>query len=337
MSATHHSTWATTVKIALGAAAAVTVVLLAFAWPTYTTSVEDVPLTVVGPDQAVSQVEANLAAQGDAFAVQTASSRDDAQQLIKEREVYGAIVIDPSSGTEVLTATAASPPVSQMLNQLATALGDQADQQVTVTDVVPLSDDDPRGSGLGVAALPLAMGGMIGGVLISLMVSGARQRITAAALYGVVGGLALAAVLDPWFGFVQGSFWGTAAIVGLAIAATAATISGFHALMGRAGIAVGAVLTMFVGNPLSSASAPKEFLPGIWGDLGQFLVPGASSTLLRLHSYFPEAPTTQLWLTLAGWFALGVVLSLVGRFRDDEVVHVDDTDASETEPETAHA
>lgn len=191
---------------------------------------------------------------------------------------------------------------------------------VVVTDVVPLSADDSRGTGLAVAGLPLAMGGMVGGILISLLVSGAWRRLAAVVSYGVLGGLGLAGILQGWFHTLQGDYWANAAAIGLGIAATAAIITGTSALIGRAGIAVGAVLTMFIGNPLSSLTQPKEFLPAPWGDVGQWFVPGASGTLLRDLSYFPDAATAFPWLVLAGWAVLGVLLIVTGHFRDQSAV-----------------
>jgi len=191
---------------------------------------------------------------------------------------------------------------------------------VVVTDVAPLSADDSRGTGLAVAGLPLAMGGMVGGILISLLVSGAWRRLAAVVAYGVLGGLGLAGILQGWFHTLQGDYGLNAAAIGLSVAATAAIITGASALIGRAGIAVGAVLTMFIGNPLSSLTQPKEFLPAPWGDVGQWFVPGSSGTLLRDLSYFPDASTAFPWLVLAGWAALGVILIVTGHFRDQSAV-----------------
>ncbi|WAL39873.1 hypothetical protein BRM1_11545 [Brevibacterium sp. BRM-1] len=99
---------------------------------------------------------------------------------------------------------------------------------------------------------------------------------------------------------------------GLAIASTAAIVNGFVSLIGPAGIALGALLTMFVGNPISSLSQPKEFLAWHWGEIGQYFVPGAAGTLLRDVSYFPDAPLGQAWWTLIAWTLAGLVLIVVG-------------------------
>ena len=69
-----------------------------------------------------------------------------------------------------------------------------------MTDGAPLNKQDPRGTELALPGLPLAMGGMIGGVLISLVVTGFRRRLAAAGAYGVAGGLGLVGILQGWLG-----------------------------------------------------------------------------------------------------------------------------------------
>ena len=95
----------------------------------------------------------------------------------------------------------------------------------------------------------------------------------------------------------------------------AAPITGFVAVMGRAGIAVGAVIMLLIANPISGAAIPKEFIPTPWGEVGQWFPPGAAATLLRDLSYFPAADATFPWLVLAAWTAGGILLSIVGHFR----------------------
>ncbi|MFW8745259.1 hypothetical protein, partial [Mesorhizobium japonicum] len=75
------------------------------------------------------------------------------------------------------------------------------------------------------------------------------------------------------------------------------------------------VLFLLVGNPISSASTPIEFLARPWGAVGQWFPPGAGATLVRDVSYFPDAGTAFPWLVLSAWSLVGVVLGLVGHFR----------------------
>ena len=99
------------------------------------------------------------------------------------------------------------------------------------------------------------------------------------------------------------------------LAAIAAPITGFVALIGRAGIAFGPLVMLLFANPLSSANAPKEFLVAPWGEVGQWFPPGAAATLLRDLSYFPEADASFPWLVLGAWMVGGLLLSVVGHFR----------------------
>lgn len=57
---------------------------------------------------------------------------------------------------------------------------------------------------------------------------------------------------------------------------------------------------------------PSVFLPGAWGQIGQMLVPGASSTLLRSIAYFPEVATSDQWLVLGSWIAFGLLAGVIG-------------------------
>src|SRR4030095_2134976 len=99
-----------------------------------------------------------------------------ARAAIADRDVYGAIVV-ASDGTTVLTASAASPLVAQLLQQAASALpvgggsGEgtpPAAGAVRVVDVVPADPDDPRGAALAASVLPLVLAGMAAGVLVWL-------------------------------------------------------------------------------------------------------------------------------------------------------------------------
>lgn len=99
-------------------------------------------------------------------------------------------------------------------------------------------------------------------------------------------------------------------------------IVGCTSLLGRAGIGLSAVETMFVSNPLSGATMPWQFLAAPWGAMGQHMVPGASSSLIRSLSYFPEASTAQQRWMLGVWTLGGMVLALIGHFCSKESMHV---------------
>lgn len=350
---TPHTPIRRVVVLALILAALVSVVVLAFAWPSVTATPHDLPVAVVGPDEAVSAFEAAIdEKQPGVMAFTSVDDRDAAVATIEKREVYGAIVLGATP--EVLTASAANLSVSQLLTGIGTALEAQINAQaaagaaaagapapahitVAVTDVVPLASTDPRGTGLAAAMFPLVMGGMIGGIGISLGIIGAMRRVLAVVIYAVVGGFVLTGILAGLFGALQGEFWVEAAVIALALAAIAAPITGVVALIGRAGIAVGPVVMLLFANPISSSTMPKEFLPGAWGQIGQWFPPGAAANLLRDVSYFPRADATFSWLVLGAWTVGGLLLSVIGHFRTAGGAESDELAAHEDDPIPAPA
>ena len=354
-SAPERSSWLKVLLTSLQASLIVAVVILAFTWPTKTMEAKNLPVSIAGPEVTVSQFEQSLKDQGiETFDLKQASSREEAEQQIKQRETYGAIIFTEGAAPEVLTAPAANTAATQILNGVATQLNAQIQQkalaaktealtqavqaggeqgaqaaaqleqmkvqaeqasamEVKTTAVVPLSENDSSGTGLAIAAFPLAMGGTIGGMLSLTLINGTWRRFATATLYAVIGGALTALILSTWFGFIPGDFATLWAAFGATYLATAFFIVGVGALSSPLiGLAVGAVITMFIGNPISGASMPSVFLPGAWGQIGQMLVPGASSTLLRSIAYFPEAATSDQWLVLGSWIAFGLLAGVIG-------------------------
>ena len=353
--APERSSWLKVLLTSLQASLIVAVVILAFTWPTKTMEAKNLPVSIAGPEVTVSQFEQSLKDQGiETFDLKQASSREEAEQQIKQRETYGAIIFTEGAAPEVLTAPAANAAATQMLNGVATQLNAQIQQkalaaktealtqavqaggeqgaqaaaqleqmkvqaeqasamEVKTTAVVPLSENDSSGTGLAIAAFPLVIGGILGGSFSVLRVNGTWRRFATATLYAVIGGALTALILSTWFGFIPGDFATLWAAFGATYLATAFFIVGVGALSSPLiGLAVGAVITMFIGNPISGATMPSVFLPGAWGQIGQMLVPGASSTLLRSIAYFPEAATSGQWLVLGSWIACGLLAGVIG-------------------------
>jgi len=317
------TSWAHVAGLVTALSAVLAVVVLAFAWPASRSAVHDVPIAVAGPATAVAQVTARLEAnRPGAFDVTPLPDAAAARAAIEDRDVYGAIVVGPD-GASVLTASAASPAVAQGLTELARGLAaaEQGGPAVTVTDVVPTAADDPRGAGLGSAALPLVLAGLAGAAVLSLRVGGTWRRIVAALALAVVAGAAITAVLQPWLGILAGSYLADAGVVALGIAAVVLPILGLVALLGPAGIGLGAAVMMLLGNPLSGAATAPEMLPSGWGTFGQLLPPGATGSLLRSVAFFDGAAAGVPLAVLGTWAVAGLALVALGRFRHPRPNH----------------
>ena len=308
------SRWSTVAGAVVLLTAITSVLLIAFAWPSVRSSVHDVPIAVAGPTSAVAQVRTALDQRlPGGFEIVAVADTAAAERLIRGRQVYGAI--DLSSGTpQVIVASAASTAVAQTLQTMATGFGltGNPGTPAAARDLAALPADDPRGAGLAAGALPLVMGGVLTAVLLTRLVRGTTRRVTGALAFAATGGLTVAAILQFWLGSLSGSYPANSGAVVLAIAATCLTVLGLESLLGYAGVGIGAVIMMLIGNPLSGTATAREMLPGWSGALGQLLPPGAGGQLLRSTAFFDGRGAAHAVTVLVAWIAFGAVLCLAG-------------------------
>lgn len=303
------------VAVVLAAIVAVQALLMLwFAWPAQKAEPRDLPVVVAGPQQAADALAAKLgAAREGAFEVTTVADAAAADAALTNREAYAAFIVGPAAagsspgGVELHVASAASPAVSTALSQLAASFGQPGGPPVKVVDVVPTSADDPRGAGFAGSFLPLILTSIGAGVVVALLARSRSVQVAAIVGYGAAAGL-LAAGLMHWTGVLAGSYLGGAAAIALLTGSIAATVAGLYALLGRPGIALGAVLAFLVGNPLSGLASAPEMLPQPWGEIGQFLPVGAGATLIRSASYFDWAGGTRSAIVLASYVLVGLIL-----------------------------
>lgn len=300
----------------LGLTAALSVILVAFAWPTSQLKPRHLPIAVVGPAGAADQLAAVLAraAGADAFDVKALGSRDAAVAAIENREVYGAVVAAPTSA-QMLVCSAASPIVAQMLTQVGSQLAAPSGAPPAVTDVVPLPEDDPRGAIFAAGAFPLVIGGIAVGVALALRVPGRARRLLAGVGVAGTSGLARAAVQQYWFGALGGSYRANAGVYALAVSAMAAAVVGLHNLLGLPGLVLAAATILLLGNPLSAITSAPELLPDGWSLLGQLLPPGAGGTALRSTAFFHGVGVVAPLLMLAVWLLVGAGLAALPLHR----------------------
>ncbi|MCF2534994.1 ABC transporter permease [Streptomyces sp. FB2] len=285
--------------------------LWAFAWPAARTAPRDLPLGVAGPAAAVTQVERQLSAHDGAFDVHRYADEPAAREAIEDRDVYGAVVVTPQ-GPKLLTASAASPAVAQLLQQAVAGPAAAEGTQVETVDVVPAPEEDPRGAALNSSVLPLALAGLAAGAAVTLL--GLRGLGAAGALAGVAAliGLIAAALAHSWLGVITGDWWAEAGVFALMTLAVSAAVAGLAALLGPAGVGLMAATVMLIGNPFSGAASAPRMLPEPVGTIGQWLPPGAGTTLLRSVSFFDGAAAVGPALTLTWWAAVGLGAVLLG-------------------------
>ncbi|MGI8681459.1 MAG: hypothetical protein ACR2JO_04875 [Mycobacteriales bacterium] len=287
--------------------------LSAFGWPTARLAPRDVPIGVAGPDPAAAAVRDQLAGQDGAFSISVYAAAAAAEAAIAERDIYGAVVVT-ADGPQVLTASAGSPAVAQILGELARGMSDEQGA-VPVRDVVAADPDDPRGGALAITVLPMVILGIATGAIAVLEGEGSLGRLGVIAVGAVMIGLTAGALIQGWLGVIDGDWWTNAGVLALIVAAIAATVAGLGSLLGQAGIGLGALLMVLLGNPLSGAASAPELLPQPWGAIGQVLPPGAGITLLRSTSFFDGAGAAGPPWILLSWLVAGCALVAAAGLR----------------------
>ena len=283
----------------------VVIALSTFAWSAANLEPRDLPLGVAGPAEATGPIEAMLSERNGAFDVHRYADAAAATEAIEDREVYGAVVAAPD-GLTLLIASAASPTVAALLRENLAAPG------ATVLDVVPADPDDPRGAAFTSMILPLVLAGIIGGVIVSLLGRPGLKQVGILAATAAACGLVTIVMVQGWLGIIEGPWLLNAGVVALAVLAIASVIAGLNALIGPPGIALGALLIVFVGNPWSGIASAPELLPKAAGFTGQLLPPGAGGNLLRNTAFFDGASGGGQLAVLLVWTALGLGAIMAG-------------------------
>lgn len=291
--------------------------VFAFIAPAIGSGPSNLPIAVGGPAPVVEQLTATLdTAQPDAFEFRTLDSADAVRESVFDRETVGGISFGADGAVTVTVASAAGTPYATLLNGVAASLR-QTGATVTVDDVAPLGADDPAGAGLAALGLPLAFGGIISAVLLATQLRGRPWlKLLGSLAASLTVGFAVTAVLQFGFGTLDGNYGLTALSLSLGVAAISLFVLGLESVLGFAGLGIGAVTMMFLGNPLAGMATGWQWLPAPRGAIGQALPIGASGTLVRSTAFFDGHGAGTPVLVLLAWVAAGIVLVGVAALRD---------------------
>lgn len=306
------SGWQRAGGLAAALTLATTLIVVAFAWPTSSANPRQLPV-VVAPAAAAQQVRGQLAGNGagDLLEISGVADETAARAALADRTAFGAIVVGPN-GPTVLKASAASPTVGQLLDQLAATLA-TGKPPVTAQDVVPPPAGDPHGSAFATAVLPLTLSALVLGAAFGLGVRQRRPRLAGVLGTAIAVGVCFTWVLDSWLGLLSGAFLAEASVIALAVGAVALPVSELTALIGAPAAGIGAGFFVLLGVPLAGLAVPWQAMPDFWGQFGRYLPAGAGGELLRRVSFFPTASMTFPLLVLSGWLMVGLAVTLIPR------------------------
>ena len=283
----------------------VALVLTLFAWPSARLEPRDVPVGVAGAPAAATAIERQLAARDGAFETHRYSDEAAAREAIEDREVYGAFVATPS-GAKVLTATAASPAVAQLLNHAA------AEAEAPVEDVVSAN---PGSGALAASVLPLVLAGILTGLGGAALGTSARRRAGLIVGGSILAGLTATAIIHSWLDVIGGDWLVNAGALSLTVLSVAAIVAGLESLLGKAGAALAALTMVLIANPFSGVATGPEMLPTAAGWLGQLLPAGAGGNLVRSTGLFDGAGAGGHVAVLSMWAVTGLALLFVSAAR----------------------
>ncbi|MCS0638331.1 ABC transporter permease [Streptomyces sp. LP05-1] len=281
----------------------------------------DVPFGVAAPDRAAADRAAGQLAGLPGGPLDPRVLRDEAEarEQIMDREIYGALVVDPRSTTDTLLV--ASGGGTALATALKTITGEaEAAQRRTVrtVDVSPAAGEDFNG----LSSFYLVVGWCVGGYLLASILAisaGSRPanpqraiiRLTVLALSAIAGGLGGAIIVGPVLGALPGSvvaLWWLGALVVFAVGAVTLAL---QALTGIVGIGLAVLLIVIAGNPSAGGAFPGPMLPDFWRAIGPALPPGAGTWAARSIAYFRGNALAGAMQVLAVWALVGTVLTLV--------------------------
>ena len=308
------STIVKSIGVILGIPVVIGLMLWAFLAPTFASGPAGVPIALSAPEQMQDSIVQKIeqGAGDDAPEIVIKNSEDEVRDAVLDREAVGGLVLTPQ-GASAFTASGNGAPYAALIDGLAGNLEAQG-MTVEKRDLAPATADDPQASGIGLLGLPLAFGGVISAVIATFVFRG-KKWVKLAVLVGIalLGSLVVTWMLHSVYGTLSGSFAAEWAAIACGILATSMFTAGLAGLLGAGGIGIGAVLTIFLSNPLSGLATGPWLLPAGWSTLGQWMPIGATGYLVRSLSFFDGRGSGHAWWTLVLWIGVGAVLLVFDR------------------------
>ncbi|MEU8522542.1 DUF3533 domain-containing protein [Streptomyces sp. NPDC048577] len=280
----------------------------------------NVPFGVVAPQQVSAQLVGRLERlPGEPLAPRTVTDEAAAREQILNRDIDGALLVDPAGTTDtLLVASGGGTVLSSTLQGLFTRIEAADGRTVRTVDVAPASAEDFDG----LSAFYLVVGWCVGGYICAAILAisaGSRPadmprafiRLATLAVYSALGGLGGAVIVGPVLGALPGSvvaLWGLGTLVVFAVGA--ATLA-LQSVFGIVGIGLAILLIVVAGNPSAGGAFPLPMLPPFWNAIGPALPPGAGTWVARSLAYFEGNSVTGPLLVLSAWAVAGTAITLV--------------------------
>lgn len=279
----------------------------------------DMPIAVTGSSSqefisGLEQIDADENGKKRAVDLIKVDSATEARELVMNREVSGALVIEGTDAT-LYTATAAGASQVAVVQQLVAPQIAAQNLHLENTDLRPLPESDPAGLGAMFLATALVMAGYLP---LSITLSNApqlmrfRRFVPLLAGWSVFSALLAWVVTGPTLGIVDGSdAWAVMGVAALGVFAIGAVQLFLTRVLGPMAVLAAMLLLMALGVPASNMSISIYTAPKFYLFLHDILPTSAIGEALRSVLYFDGRGAWPYLLVLIIGAAAGLVLTLI--------------------------
>ncbi|MFE4450707.1 ABC transporter permease [Streptomyces sp. NPDC056796] len=239
-----------------------------------------------------------------------------AEGALDEQKVF-AILRSAGNGVVMEVAGASGASVAQLLGETGVKVADTLGIPLTVKDVKPLQKGDPRGLALFYISLAAVIIGFVGAIQLSVHARALNplERILFTVAYALLGGFAIAAVVDWGLGALDLPFVQSWLILAFTMFTSGMVFTMFNTLMGRWAMIPTWGVMVLLGNPSSGGAVSWPLLPSLLGHIGRWLPPGASVNAQHTAVYYQGHQYVFPYLVMAAWALVSCTVFWVWRHR----------------------
>ncbi|MEO3867915.1 ABC transporter permease [Nonomuraea sp. B12E4] len=244
------------------------------------------------------------------------ATRAEAMRAIERQQVYAAVLVR-GQAIEMDVSSASGASVAMLLTEQAPKVAARAGRPLTIRDVKPLQQADPRGLALFYITVAAVVIGFTGAGQLSRNAPdlNAGERIAFTVAYAVTGAFAIVVIVDWLLGALRLPVLESWFILALTMFTSGMVFTMFNTFLGRWSLVPTWALMVLLGNPSSGGAVAWPLLPSPLSFIGRWLPPGASVNAQHTAVYFPGHQSMTPFLVLGGWALVSCAIFLIWRHR----------------------
>ncbi|MBW1599699.1 ABC transporter permease [Streptomyces sp. JJ38] len=275
---------------------------------------KDLPFGLVGPPQAVAQMEAQLDEKApDALDITAYPDVETARAAVEDLEVYGAFAPGPQESTLII-ASGAGPSPKNFVTQAFGGVAQQQGSQLTVDDVAPLPSGDPLANVAFFALLSATLASLVFQVVFYFRARGAGLGawLGLSAAFSLLAGLTGAGLCDWAFNAYPGEFWPVTGMIALYTFTAVSIVAAFQ-VIGIPGIPLAVLMLVPFGVANSGGAVDRYFLGEPYHSFAEFVPSNAVVAGIRSVAYLDGAAVGVPLAVLTCWSLACVTVVALGR------------------------